>query len=837
MSKYVRSGVAAVVVALFLAAGAVAQQAANPVITSIDPETIVEDASTFTLTVNGTGFVQNRTTVRFGGVNKTTTFVSTTRVTVQVTAGEVTTSGSKTVQVVVDGRTSNTATFTILPNNPIIESISPDTVPVGNGEFTLRVNGQNFAQSARVAVNGSVRDTTWINAQTLDARMLPADTATGSTRTITVQNPNRTSAGVPLTITSGSLRPEITGISPANAVAGGPAFTLTITGRNFERTSVVRFGTTQKTATFVDSTRLTVQVLQTEIARAGTISITVSNGALTSTPVTLTIDAEPLPTITRVTPESLTVDTRSLTITVDGTNFKNGAEVRVGGSRRNTTFVSSTRLTAALLTADVDQPGELSITVKNPTTEGRESAAKIIFVIAANAPVLNSISPTVITIGTLDARLIVSGTNLQQSDVVMFDGVPRETQFVNSTQLNASLLDTDVATQHDIQVTIRRGTTGTTSAPQTLRIISASTPFIDSLQPAVATAGTPGFALLVNGRNFAPDSTVFVDDRPATTRYVSATQLSADVVAGDIASPRTLEITVRNSNGATSAIFNLPVILIVPEIVTIDPVSVPAGDPGFSLTVTGNNFSSTALINLNGVPQSATRFLSNGSLSLIIPSSVVATPGAVVVTVTDRGVTSDPVSLQVLRPNVTLVDPSVIAAGSGDTTVTVTGTSFLPSSRVSFKGGERPTTYVSPTQLTAVLPASALAELGEVALVVVNTPEAISTPFFVQIVSPGAPRIDFVSPGTALAGTTSVTIRVLGVNFLPTARIHVNGQERTTVFVSTNELTTVLTADDLRNPGTLSITVRSAEGQTSPVATFGVITGGPAPARRRSARH
>jgi hypothetical protein len=56
----------------------------------------------------------------------------------------------------------------------------------------------------------------------------------------------------------------------------------------------------------------------------------------------------------------------AFTLTVDGTGFVSGAVVNWNGSARVTTFVSSSKLTAAILAADVATAETVSVTVSNP---------------------------------------------------------------------------------------------------------------------------------------------------------------------------------------------------------------------------------------------------------------------------------------------------------------------------------------------------------------------------------------------------------------------------------------------------------------------------------------
>jgi len=66
------------------------------------------------------------------------------------------------------------------------------------------------------------------------------------------------------------------------------------------------------------------------------------------------------------------------------------------------------------------------------------------------------------------------------------------------------------------------------------------------------------------------------------------------------------------------------------------PNTANSGDPQFTLTVNGSNFSTTAVINWNGTQQGTTR-VTGSQLTAPIPATAIASPGTVPVTVTNPG--------------------------------------------------------------------------------------------------------------------------------------------------------------------------------------------------------
>jgi hypothetical protein len=72
-------------------------------------------------------------------------------------------------------------------------------------------------------------------------------------------------------------------------------------------------------------------------------------------------------------PGAVTPGSAGFTLTVNGSNFVNGSTVYWNGSARSTTFVSSSQLTAAILTTDVANAGTALVTVLSPTPGGGTS--------------------------------------------------------------------------------------------------------------------------------------------------------------------------------------------------------------------------------------------------------------------------------------------------------------------------------------------------------------------------------------------------------------------------------------------------------------------------------
>jgi hypothetical protein len=91
-----------------------------------------------------------------------------------------------------------------------------------------------------------------------------------------------------------------------------------------------------------------------------------------------------------------------------------------------------------------------------------------------------------------------------------------------------------------------------------------------------------------------------------------------------------------------------------------------------------------------------------------------ANGGSVVEILTGVGVAPNP------APTLTSLSPSSATVGGEAFLLTVSGTGFVPTSTVAWNGAPRTTTYVSPTELRAAIPASDIAFTGRDSITVTN---------------------------------------------------------------------------------------------------------------------
>ena len=71
--------------------------------------------------------------------------------------------------------------------------------------------------------------------------------------------------------------PAIAALAPDNTNAGSAGFTLTVNGSNFNSDAVVKWNGTAQGTTFVSGSQLTAAIPATNVATAGTASVTITN--------------------------------------------------------------------------------------------------------------------------------------------------------------------------------------------------------------------------------------------------------------------------------------------------------------------------------------------------------------------------------------------------------------------------------------------------------------------------------------------------------------------------------------------------------------------------------
>jgi uncharacterized protein (DUF1800 family) len=246
-------------------------------------------------------------------------------------------------------------------------------------------------------------------------------------------------------------------------------------------------------------------------------------------------------------------------------------------------------------------------------------------------------------------------------------------------------------------------------------------PQLTTVTPMTYVVGT--ISVNATGLHFAPGAVIYFGTTALTTTRVSSTQLTASGAALS-SQAGTVVITVRNPDpgGITSAGINA-LLSATGTTVNVTPptAAVRAGiTQQFSATV-ANNANTNVTWSVNGVPGgnfSLGFITSNGSYTA---PPVVPNPNSIQITATSVADTTASGNSAVTLENplavFSQVNPTSVSIGTF--TLTVSGSSFLNGAVITFGGQNLTTTFVSSTQLTASVNATA-SQAGNVPITVVN---------------------------------------------------------------------------------------------------------------------
>jgi hypothetical protein len=173
-------------------------------------------------------------------------------------------------------------------------------------------------------------------------------------------------------------------------------------------------------------------------------------------------------------------------------------------------------------------------------------------------------------------------------------------------------------------------------------------------------------------------------------------------------------------------------------------------------------------------------------------------------------------------PVLTSVTPNQILIGSGDTEMTFTGSGFQPESQARFRSTGLPTTFVSETEVRAVVPASLLDQPGIMTAGVFTLAAGKSSEPQNVTIFYAPPTISSLSYNTATVNMpTPPLVQVNGTGFFFGSKVLWNGQELTTLYQTP---TRVMFTPVLTTAGTAQIAVRNPApgGGTSATTTFTV---------------
>jgi hypothetical protein len=492
---------------------------------------------------------------------------------------------------------------TVTPVAPTITFTVPNHT-YGDAPFTVSATSNSSGTitysvvSGPATISGSTVTLTGAGTVVLQASQVAAGNYTAGTQTATVTVAKESQA---ITFTA-PTSPVVYGVSPITLVAtggtsgnavvfsvvSGPATisgsTLTITGVG----TVVVAANQAGNANYAVATQVTQSVVVNQASQIITFTAPTSPVTYGVSPITLvaTGGSSGNGVVFSVVSGPGTVSGSTLTITGVGT------VVVAANQAGNTNYTAATQVTQSLVVNQATQtitftaptsPVTYGVTPITLVATGGTSGNAVVFSVVSGPGTVSGSTLTITGVGTIVVAANQAGntnysaaTQVSQSIVVNVIGVAATPTFspVAGTYTAAQTVSiSDMTTGATIYYTTN-GTTPTTSSTvysgaitvsstETLQAIASATgystsavataaytianplPAISGISPAITDAGGAVFTLTVNGSGFIASSTVYWGASALTTTYVSATQLTAQVPAADIATAGTISITVQ----------------------------------------------------------------------------------------------------------------------------------------------------------------------------------------------------------------------------------------------------------------------------------------------------
>ena len=692
---------------------------------------------------------------------------------------------------------TGTSLFTYRPA-PTFAGISPNAGALA-GATNVTVTGTGFVAGASVTIGGVACGTLTV----VDANTITCTTGANTAGSVNVVVTNVDSQTVTGTSSyTYQAAPTITNISPVGgSLAGGT--NVTITGTGFVTGATVDIGGVPCTSpSVVSSTSLTCT---TGAHAAGAVDVLVTNADTQNATSVGAFTYRPAPAVGSVLPVAGPLAGLN-TITITGTDFVAGATVTIGGTTCSSPVVLSA--TSIQCTAPARTAGTYDIVVTNIDTQTGTGVGLYTY---NPSPTVTSVSLNSGALGG-GTSVTITGANFLAGATVDFGGsacggvsVVSATSITCTTTAHAAGAVTVTVTNTDAQV-------GTLANGYTYR----AAPTVSS----VSLSGGPvsgGSTITITGSNFYTGSTVTVGGLTCTSPTVVNSTTITCVTPAHAAGVVDVIVTNADTQAGTGTgvyTFNPP-----PTISSVTPSAGPTA--GFSsVTITGTNFITGATVTFGGSACTLPVVVSATTITCSTPAHAVGAVSVVVTNPDNQTATQSIGYIYLAAPTVTGVSLNSGALGGG-TTVTISGTGFIPGAVVDFGGSSCGSVSVSTsTSLTCVTSAHAA---GAVTVTVTNTDGQLGT-LASAFTYRAAPTVTSILPtGGNTAGGTAVTIT--GTGFYTGSTVSIGGINCTGVTVVS--ATSITCTTGARAAATVDVVVTNADTQAG--TGVGLYTYRPAP--------
>ncbi|MBS1839297.1 MAG: hypothetical protein JSS69_05885 [Acidobacteria bacterium] len=518
------------------------------------------------------------------------------------------------------------------------------------------------------------------------------------------------------------------------------------------------------------------------------------------------------PHISSISPVSANSGSATFTLTVNGSGLTGGT-IQWNGSTTGvtTTQVSDSQLTASVAASLVAVAGVPKITAQVAS----QASNSLPFSVLAATPTLTSVTPSSTPVQTPNPSTNITvkfiGTGFSSLAKILWNGAPSGATVAAPTascplptcltaSLPASLLGPFGST-NDISV-LNTPPGGGQSKPLTFKVVAPPPPNDNFANAIIITTLS-----LVDLQDSSGATTESSDPVPSCATQFTAAQ--------------------GNTGGHPNGAYN-----------TIWYKFTPQFSANLSLDLSNSSYD-TVLSVWQGTQGNLTQVACNDDINpgIVIQSQLQSVPLTAGTTyyimVSSFGPPdANPVALggrsflifnynggEFPTPTITSMSPTSANSGDQGATFTVNGSNFLSGATVlivtseDFTPQPQPTKFISSSQLTASVPASAIALPGPGTLFVQNPQPSIGSSntlsFTVNVGTYPVPKLNGISPASVIATTPGTVIDAGGDFFASNAVLNFNGVAEQTTVNNPTSLTAIIPASQIgvANVGTIQVTV------------------------------
>ncbi len=453
-------------------------------IDTLEPASAFANTPDSDLFINGIGFIGG-SQVLWDGTPLQSFYVNSARILARIPASLKAVGQPYTANIQV--RNPRTSTVPEQVSNPLpfrvlinlqITSLNPSTARAGGPQFTMDVAGSGYVLASRVMWGATELQTQFLSNSLLRATVPAALIANPGRLDISVVNPEGAISNlVPFSVTAPF---RLISIDPNTRIAGTTAFLMKATGSGFVNGSRVLWNGNPIPNSFTNEFELEATVAANLIAGAGTaqVSVRLPDGTV-SNALTFTITS--IFSLTSLSRTQATEGDPGFILTALGSGFDPRAQLQFGTTRLAPGAQNSTQMLVDI-PSSLLRAGSYAVMVVNGDGRQSNSIGFTVLPRPIQPPVLSSISPNAMLVGSGAFILTLNGSNFTKFSIVRWNTTDLGTNFLSDTQLTAAVPANLLATVGTANVMVVDDPRFSGTAPFTVRAPQPVTPDVTGLQ-------------------------------------------------------------------------------------------------------------------------------------------------------------------------------------------------------------------------------------------------------------------------------------------------------------------------------------------------------------------